>query len=77
MKELGNINYFLGISADHTPTGYFRSQPKYALEILEKAGMVNCKPYCSPVALKPNSDPADMAPFAHPHINQTRPGICC
>ncbi|GKE51107.1 ribonuclease H-like domain-containing protein, partial [Tanacetum coccineum] len=39
MTNLGVINYFLGISADRTPTGLFLSQKKYALQLLERAHM--------------------------------------
>lgn len=33
-KELGSLNYFLGLEAHRTPTGLFLSQAKYAHEIL-------------------------------------------
>ncbi|GKA67283.1 ribonuclease H-like domain-containing protein, partial [Tanacetum coccineum] len=39
MTDLGELNYFLGISADRTPTGLFLSQKKYALQLLECAHM--------------------------------------
>nr|GEX31638.1 ribonuclease H-like domain-containing protein [Tanacetum cinerariifolium] len=35
MTDLGELNYFLGISADRTPTGLFLSQKKYALQLLK------------------------------------------
>ncbi|GKE70094.1 ribonuclease H-like domain-containing protein [Tanacetum coccineum] len=41
MTDLGPLNYFLGIFADHTPTGLFLSQRQYALQLLERAHMVN------------------------------------
>ncbi|GKA23034.1 ribonuclease H-like domain-containing protein [Tanacetum coccineum] len=46
---LGALNYFLGISADRTPTGLFLSQKKYALQLLEPAHMVTCNPSRTPV----------------------------
>ncbi|GJY68292.1 ribonuclease H-like domain-containing protein [Tanacetum coccineum] len=39
MTDLGALNYFLGISADRTPTCLFLSQNKYALQLLEHAHM--------------------------------------
>nr|GEY29379.1 ribonuclease H-like domain-containing protein [Tanacetum cinerariifolium] len=45
ITDLGALNYFLGISADCTPTGLFLSQKKYALQLLNRAHMVNCNPY--------------------------------
>ncbi|GJR74728.1 ribonuclease H-like domain-containing protein [Tanacetum coccineum] len=49
MTDLGVLNYFLGISADRTPTGLFLSQKKYALQLLERAHMVTCNPSRTPV----------------------------
>ncbi|GJU33246.1 ribonuclease H-like domain-containing protein [Tanacetum coccineum] len=44
MTDLGPLNYFLGISATCTTAGIFLSQTKYAIEILERAQMLNCNP---------------------------------
>ncbi|GJY81126.1 ribonuclease H-like domain-containing protein [Tanacetum coccineum] len=52
MTDLGALNYFLGIFADHTSTGLFLSQKKYALQLLERAHMVNCNPSQAPVDTK-------------------------
>ncbi|GJZ29193.1 ribonuclease H-like domain-containing protein [Tanacetum coccineum] len=49
MTDLGALNYFLGISADRTPTGLFLSQNKYALQLLERAHMVTCNPSRTPI----------------------------
>ncbi|GKA05945.1 ribonuclease H-like domain-containing protein [Tanacetum coccineum] len=49
MTDLGPINYFLGISVTRDSSGLFLSQKKYAVEILEKAHMVNCNPSRTPV----------------------------
>ncbi|GJZ44300.1 ribonuclease H-like domain-containing protein [Tanacetum coccineum] len=48
MTDLGALNYFLSISANRTSTG-FLSQKKYALQLLERAHMVNCNPSRTPV----------------------------
>ncbi|XP_057550488.1 uncharacterized mitochondrial protein AtMg00810-like [Amaranthus tricolor] len=50
MKDLGPLNYFLGIAVNRTSTGLFFSQQQYASEILEKAGMSQCNPVATPVA---------------------------
>ncbi|GKC36087.1 ribonuclease H-like domain-containing protein [Tanacetum coccineum] len=49
MTDLGALNYFLGISADRTPTCLFLSTKKYALQLLERAHMVTCNPSRTPV----------------------------
>ncbi|GJS59949.1 ribonuclease H-like domain-containing protein [Tanacetum coccineum] len=49
MTDLGELNYFLGISTVHHPTGLFLSQKKYARQLLERAHMVNCNPSRTPI----------------------------
>ncbi|GJS97375.1 ribonuclease H-like domain-containing protein [Tanacetum coccineum] len=49
MTDIGPLNYFLGISFTRTPMGMFLSQSKYAIEILERANMIKCKPCKTPV----------------------------
>ncbi|XP_028081458.1 uncharacterized protein LOC114282884 [Camellia sinensis] len=68
MKELGFLNYFLGISVHTCAAGFFLHQSKYATEILAKAGMSNCKPYASPMATKSSSFPNSDLPFAQPAL---------
>ncbi|GJV33707.1 putative reverse transcriptase domain-containing protein [Tanacetum coccineum] len=61
MTDLGALNYFLGISVVRHSTGLFLSQRKYALQLLERAHMVNCNPSRTPVdtesKLGPNGVP--------------------
>ncbi|GJV56457.1 ribonuclease H-like domain-containing protein [Tanacetum coccineum] len=49
MTDLGALNYFLGISVVRHSTCLFLSQRKYALQLLERAHMVNCNPSRTPV----------------------------
>ncbi|GKE08228.1 ribonuclease H-like domain-containing protein [Tanacetum coccineum] len=57
MTDLGVLNYFIGISADRTPTGLFLSQKKYALQLLECAHMVTCNPSLTPADTKSKLGP--------------------
>ncbi|XP_048502734.1 uncharacterized mitochondrial protein AtMg00810-like [Beta vulgaris subsp. vulgaris] len=52
MSDLEPLSYFLGISVSRTPSYMLLSQQKYAQEILEWAGMSNCKPAATPVDTK-------------------------
>ncbi|XP_028054801.1 uncharacterized protein LOC114259005 [Camellia sinensis] len=54
MNELGDISYLLGISIACIASSLLLSQPKYATNILNMAGMINCKPCSSPMASKSN-----------------------
>ncbi|XP_071740841.1 uncharacterized mitochondrial protein AtMg00810-like [Rutidosis leptorrhynchoides] len=58
MTDLGPLNYFLGISTTRTTHGMFLSQRKYALDILDRADMSNCKPCNTPVDTKSKLGPA-------------------
>nr|GEU33405.1 ribonuclease H-like domain-containing protein [Tanacetum cinerariifolium] len=61
MTDLGPLNYFIRISAQRTSSGLFLTQAKYAREVLERAGMMNCNPCKTPADTKsklgPDGDP--------------------
>ena len=48
LKDLGPINYFLGIKITPTSTGIALNQSKYALDLLHKFDMDNVKPIKTP-----------------------------
>ena len=52
MKDLGQLHHFLGIEVTNTTDGLHLSQSHYALTILEKAQMVDCKPMNTPLETK-------------------------
>ncbi|XP_023771823.1 uncharacterized protein LOC111920481 [Lactuca sativa] len=56
MKDLGDLHYFLGISATRSSIGLFLSQHKYATEIIDRASMLNCKAASTPVDLSAKFD---------------------
>ena len=49
MKDLGVSKYFLGIELARNPTGLYLCQRKYALGIIEEAGLLAAKPVAFPV----------------------------
>jgi hypothetical protein len=49
MKDLGPLHHFLGITVERWPQGLFLHQRQYAIDILERAGMSDCKPCSTPV----------------------------
>ncbi|KAK3034915.1 hypothetical protein RJ639_034157 [Escallonia herrerae] len=52
MKELGELNHFLGLEVDHTREALFLCQQKYAIDLLQRFGMLECKPMLTP--MEPN-----------------------
>ena len=49
MKDLGPLHHFLGIIAERRPQDLFLHLHQYAIDILERAGMSDCKPCSTPV----------------------------
>jgi hypothetical protein len=49
MKDLRPLHHFLGVSVQHEAGGLFLTQHQFALDILERAGMVDYKPVSMPV----------------------------
>ncbi|XP_058189867.1 uncharacterized mitochondrial protein AtMg00810-like [Rhododendron vialii] len=85
LKDLGLLHYFLGIEAIPTADGFILSQAKYALNLLTKAGMIECRPCHSHSSLKPVT-PGNLTPLTNPehyrsligslqHLTLTRPEI--
>jgi hypothetical protein len=52
MKELGMMNYFLGLEVWQRTDEIFMNQGKYTDEILKKFGMLNCNPMATPMVMK-------------------------
>ncbi|KAH0698820.1 hypothetical protein KY284_013035 [Solanum tuberosum] len=64
LKNLGELNYFLGIEVKHVPNGILLSQSRYILEILSDLDMADCKGVTTPMC--PSSPPkaGDGSPSA-------------
>ncbi|KAE8664877.1 UDP-N-acetylglucosamine 1-carboxyvinyltransferase 2-like [Hibiscus syriacus] len=66
MKDLGFLNYFLGISVTRHKGGLFLSQQKYAEDIIDRAGMHSFKPIQTPFDTKPKVSATSGARYADP-----------
>lgn len=66
MKDLGELHHFLGVSVSRHSSGLFLSQRQYCLEILERAGMSDCKPCGTPVDTSTKLSSADGPAVADP-----------
>ncbi|KAL4035955.1 hypothetical protein IC575_004669 [Cucumis melo] len=52
MKDLGNLNYFLGLETSLSPNGYYLSQAKYTSNLLSRSGITDSATFSTP--LDPN-----------------------
>jgi hypothetical protein len=50
LKDLGVLNFFLGIQVHKTKDGLVLTQAKYAQEILARVGMTNCSGVSTPLS---------------------------
>lgn len=51
LKDLGKLHYFLGIEVTSISEGLILSQKKYANELLNRAGLKECKPVNTPLSI--------------------------
>ncbi|XP_074287804.1 uncharacterized protein LOC141612955 [Silene latifolia] len=54
IKDLGRLRYFLGIEVAHGSNGLFLNQQKYAMNIIEEAGMKGAKTAYTPIQPRHN-----------------------
>jgi len=66
MKDLGELHYFLGMHVQCSGDGLLLSQRQYMLDILDRAGMAECKPCSTPVDTNPKIAAADGTPVSDP-----------
>jgi hypothetical protein len=66
MKDLGPLHHFLGVFIQQQADGLFLSQRQFALDILERAGMVDCKPVSTPVDTQAKVSAESGPPIADP-----------
>ncbi|KAI3507180.1 hypothetical protein L1887_22027 [Cichorium endivia] len=85
IKDLGRLNFFLGLEVSYTTTGLFLGQSKYAHDILQRANMLDAKPVSTPlaanIAFVADGDPFDDPTYyrslvgALQYLTITRPDI--
>jgi hypothetical protein len=87
MKDLGLMHYYLGLEVWQKRGEDFLGQGKYAVRILQKFGMMDCKSMATPMTTDirkvkdSDSDQVDSYPYQQligslMYLVNTRPDIC-
>jgi hypothetical protein len=63
MKDLGYLQYFLGIEVVYSPRGYLLSQSKYVADILERARLTDNKIVDTPIKVNARYSSSDGLPL--------------
>nr|GEW74712.1 hypothetical protein [Tanacetum cinerariifolium] len=66
LKELGSLDYFLGIEIVPYVSGILLSQKKYILELLQSDGLSNCNPVSSPMDTSSSLSLDESTAFSNP-----------
>jgi len=83
VKELGDLNYFLGVGVLHLKSGLLLSQRCYILDMLKRTNMLEAKPISSPMSTSsplsafvgdPMEDPSLFCSI-NQYLSLTRPDL--
>ncbi|KAI3515646.1 hypothetical protein L1887_14547 [Cichorium endivia] len=73
IKDLKELNYFLGLEISYTDNGLFLTQTKYARDILIRAELLDSKPVSTPLAPH-ESFTIDGLPYSDPTLYRSLVG---
>ena len=68
MKDLGHLNYFLGLEITHSTDELYITQAKYASELLSRAGLTDSKTIDTPVEFNAHLTPSGGKPLSNPSL---------
>ena len=63
MKDLGSLNYFLGLEVSHRSDGYLLSQAKYASDLIARSGITDSTTSSTPLDPHVHLTPFDGVPL--------------
>jgi histone deacetylase 1/2 len=72
LKDLGPLHYFLGIEVQKTDQGLCLSQKKYTADLLQRAGMIRCKPVTTPLSSSSKMSVIDGTPLGQEDATKYR-----
>lgn len=65
IKDLGELHFFLGVQVRRDASGFYLNQAQYTEDILERAGMANCKPATTPAQVSPKLSTTARTPVTN------------
>ncbi|KAL0555857.1 hypothetical protein IC582_004358 [Cucumis melo] len=68
IKDLGNLNYFLGLEISSSPGGYYLSQEKYASDLLNRSSITDFATISTPLDPNVRLTPFDGVPLDDPTL---------
>ena len=68
MKDLGHLNYFLGLEITHSTNGLYITQAKYASDLLSRARLTDSKTVDTPVELNAHLTPSREKLLSNPSL---------
>ena len=71
MKDLGPLQYFLGIEVAYSPRGYLPSQSKYDADILKRARLTDNKTVDTPIEVNAKYSSYNGVPLSDPTLYHT------
>ncbi|XP_034672601.1 probable leucine-rich repeat receptor-like protein kinase At1g35710 [Vitis riparia] len=74
LKDLGDIDYFMGIQVKHTSVGMHLSQAKYISNLLQKTKMLHVKPVPTPMVSNQSLSNSGSAPFNNTQLYRSTVG---
>ncbi|XP_039787043.1 uncharacterized mitochondrial protein AtMg00810-like [Panicum virgatum] len=72
VKDMRPVSYFLGIDVQRNCEGFLLSQSSYALDVLDRAGMSNCKPVAMPAKTSSKASSSDGVPLSKTDVSWYR-----
>lgn len=70
MVDLGLMKYFLGVEVLQSNSRIFGFQAWYAMDLLKRFMMINCKPTPTPIAIGTNLNKEDVGPNVDPTLSK-------